>query len=354
MNLIFSPINIGRYRLESRIGLAPMSRLAHLNSSLTSNCHQLLINRAASGCSVVTTEALAIKTAYPSALIGQPYFYTSDHTDIWRPTIAKIRYAGALPFIQLNHSGRLANNYSGVSDKLCVSSSSIKISGKDRQTGLEYPMHRAMSILDIDLLIDSFVLSAQYAVQAGFVGIELNCAHGYLLNQFLSPQLNNRIDQYGGDIFNRFYIICKIIDAIRKKTRKDVLLSIRLSYLNSQNHNDLLFKNENELQNALGMLRTSSLDIISLSTQEINDKTFEHNFSFTRSVRKYWDRYLFSAGGIYNSYTLNKVLEYADIAMIGKSILLTPQWIDLLKAGWPLARFSRRDIGSVYGNKYLY
>ncbi|ENP5333415.1 hypothetical protein ACDS27_002893 [Salmonella enterica] len=354
MDSIFSPVNIGKYRLESRVGLAPMSRLAHLNSSLSFNCQQLLINRAASGCSVVTTEAMAIKTMHPSALIGQPFFYNSTHANYWSSTVNKIRKAGALPIIQLNHSGRLANNYSDVSDKMCVSSSDIKVSGKDRQTGMEYPAHRSMSDQDINDLINSFILSAQHAVDAGFIGIELNCAHGYLLNQFLSSRLNNRVDRYGGDVFNRFYLISKIVDAIRQNTNNDVLLSVRLSYLNSQNHNDFLFNNENDLKNAIGLLRTSSLDIISLSTQEFDNKTFENNFAFTRSIRKYWDRFLFSAGGIHDLNTTKKILEYADVAMIGKSLLLMPQWIDLLKSGWPLYKFSRRDVSAVYGNKYIF
>ncbi|SFC18964.1 oxidoreductase [Pragia fontium] len=354
MNTLFSPIRIGQFNLNNRIGFAPMSRLAALDDTFPARCRELLVNRAESGCAIITTEALAIKTTAPSSLMGQSLFYSDKHVQEWRSINQQIRRYGAVPIIQLNHSGRLANDRRAWNEGSCISSGDIPHCGLDRMTKRPYVRPKAMMQQEINQLIESFVCSAKQAVKAGFAGIEINCAHGYLLNQFIAESINNRQDCYGGNIANRFKIVTDLFCALRVATEGKVLLSIRLSYQNSASAADKLFNKESQLAQAMAILAKSDIDIISLSCPEMLDDPIGYTLHFASLVRKYWSRYLFAAGGIHNQDTANRILNYADIAMVGKSLLLTPQWIELAKNNWPLDSFDRKDCQEIYGNKILY
>ena len=140
-----------------------------------------------------------------------------------------------------------------------ISASDVPLSGSP--LGIPFAPPRAATKEDIQGVIAGFVHVAEYLEKAGFDGIQLHSAHGYLLSQFLSPTTNKRTDEYGGDLKNRMRLILEIREAIAKRVRKDFIVGIKI---NSVEFQDQGFQPE-EAKVLCAALEEHEFDFVELS-----------------------------------------------------------------------------------------
>jgi len=147
---------------------------------------------------------------------GQLGIFNDDHIEGHKKLSAKIKAYGSLAVIQLHHAGM--RSPADIIDQAPVCPS------ENEKTGA-----RALSLTEVEQLRDDFIAAAIRAKKSGYDGVEVHGAHGYILTQFISKDINKRTDAYGGDLNNRSRLLFEIVDGVRKACGKDFLLGVRLS-----------------------------------------------------------------------------------------------------------------------------
>ena len=211
---LFAPLSLGSLHLKNRIALAPMTRgragVQRVPNHLMGDYY---LQR--SGAGLLITEATVI-SSQGIGWIDSPGIYTEEMVEGWQQVTQKVSPAGTPFFLQLWHCGR-ASHSDFHNGELPVSTSAIKLNGDHIHTPLgskPYETPRALSVDEIKLTVNDYRKAAQNAKQAGFSGVEVHGANGYLINQFLDSRTNHRDDQYGGSLENRFRFFKEALEAV--------------------------------------------------------------------------------------------------------------------------------------------
>ena len=217
MTDLFAPMGFIRGpAMKNRLMLAPLTNLqSHPDGTLSHDEHRWLTLRALGGFGLTMTAAAHVQR------IGQGFpGQVGIFSDIHIPGLARlaedIRKAGSLAVVQLHHAGMRSPAALIGEAPVCPS--------EDADTG-----SRALTLDEVHRLRDDFIAAAVRADKAGFDGVEIHGAHGYVLCQFLSAETNRRTDDYGGSPENRARLILEIIDGVRAACRADFNLGLRLS-----------------------------------------------------------------------------------------------------------------------------
>lgn len=209
---LFSPIQLGRHTLKNRIVMAPMTRLRAVGSIPTPLMAKYYAQRASAG--LIITECTMV-SPLSNGYINCPGIYTSQQTDAWRQVTEAVHAQGGKIFLQIWHSGRVSHP-ALLGGELPVAPSAIAATGTLHtpvgKVSLEKP--RALTTDEIPEIIQQFRQAAQNAQNAGFDGVELHGAFGYLIDQFLQDGSNQRTDQYGGSIANRARFLLEVVEAV--------------------------------------------------------------------------------------------------------------------------------------------
>lgn len=217
MTDLFAPMRFIRGpAMKNRLMLAPLTNLqSHPDGTLSYDEHRWLTLRAQGGFGLTMTAAAHVQR------IGQGFpGQVGIFSDIHIPGLARlaedIRKAGSLAVVQLHHAGMRSPAALIGEAPVCPS--------EDAETG-----SRALTLDEVRQLRDDFIAAAVRADKAGFDGVEIHGAHGYVLCQFLSAQTNRRTDAYGGSPESRARLILEILDGVRASCRADFNLGLRLS-----------------------------------------------------------------------------------------------------------------------------
>jgi NADPH2 dehydrogenase len=212
----FSPIAWGEIQLKNRIVMAPMCMYSADEHGFVLPFHFAHYTaRAYGGVSMVITEATSVEAR--GRISAQDLgIYDDRHVSGLKKLVDEVHIAGSMIAIQLAHAGRKC----GVKTHTSIAPSAVTFSQ-------DYPVPATMTIADIQEVIHAFGEGARRAQLAGFDGIEIHGAHGYLINQFLSPLSNLRQDQYGGNLQNRVRFLIEILQAVRSVFKGEVW--VRLS-----------------------------------------------------------------------------------------------------------------------------
>lgn len=213
---------IGNLTLKNRIVMPPMgTNLAGSEGEVTDELVAYYEERAKGGTGLIIVEFTCIDYEYGKGFIRQ--LRLDD--DCFIPGIHRIADAvqkyGAKVFVQIHHAGRQSNS-ALINGKQIVAPSNVASAAVG-----EVP--RELTTAEVKELVNKFVQTAIRCKQAGIDGVEVHGAHGYLINQFLSPEANLRTDQYGGSFENRMRFIEEIIVGIKEKCGKDYPVTVRLS-----------------------------------------------------------------------------------------------------------------------------
>ena len=202
--------------MKNRFMLAPLTNTqSHVDGTLSDDEYNWLTMRASGGFGLTMTCAAHVQ-AQGQGFPGQLGIFSDDHLPGLTRLADGIKERGSLSMVQLHHAGmRSPEDLIGCRPQ-CPSDNS--------KWGA-----RALSTEEVEQLIEDFICAAVRAEQAGFDGVEVHGAHGYILAQFLSSETNQRTDQFGGNAENRGRPIKQIIDGIRDRCRSDFILGLRLS-----------------------------------------------------------------------------------------------------------------------------
>jgi len=214
---LFEPLGFARgLGLKNRFMLAPLTNCqSHGDGSLSDDEFRWLTLRAAGGFGLTMTCAAHVQ-ARGQGFAGQLGVFDDRHVPGLTRLAAAIKAQGSLAMMQLHHAGMRAPAALIGETPVCPSDNA--------ETGA-----RAMTPGEIAQLAEDFVAAAVRAERAGFDGVELHGAHGYVLSQFLSAEINGRGDRYGGTLENRARLLFEVVAAVRARCRPDFLLGVRLS-----------------------------------------------------------------------------------------------------------------------------
>lgn len=225
---IFDPISMGNLDLKNRIALAPLTR-ARAGSERVPNSlmAEYYYQRASAG--LLITEATVV-SKQGIGWVDSPGIYTEEMVAGWRKVTDRVSPTGTHMFIQLWHCGRVSHSDFHDGD-LPVSASAVKLNGDSIRTPLgkrPYETPRALTTDEIKSTVNDYRKAALNAKEAGFSGVEVHAANGYLVNQFLDSKTNQRNDQYGGRVENRFRFLKEMLNAVLEVWRPEQV-GVRIS-----------------------------------------------------------------------------------------------------------------------------
>ncbi|WP_269790700.1 alkene reductase [Stenotrophomonas sp. Iso1] len=228
MNRLWNPIELGRVRLSNRLAMAPLTRSrAHADGTPGTLAAEYYAQRASFGLIVAEgTQPSADGQGYH----GSPGLHTAEHVAGWSAVTHAVHDAGGHIFIQLMHAGRIAHPDNTPHHRQPVAPSAIAPAEKMfTQGGLkDIPSPRALSRAQIQDTVDDHARAATLAIEAGADGVEIHAANGYLIQQFLSVNANQRQDGYGGGIAQRARFALEVVEAVSAAIGAD-RTGIRLS-----------------------------------------------------------------------------------------------------------------------------
>ncbi len=212
---LFSPINVGSMTLKNRIVMAPMTRSRASHDHVPSELAIEYYSQRASAGLIITegTAPSANGEGYPRT----PGLYNQAQIDAWGNITDKVHQQGGKIVVQLMHVGRIAHSLNKAKDSKTVAPSAIKADGMmfTDQEGMQ-PLDQptALTSADIEQVVEEYKQATDNAFKAGFDGVELHAANGYLPMQFLSSNSNQRDDQYGGSAENRIRFVIELLNAM--------------------------------------------------------------------------------------------------------------------------------------------
>lgn len=208
---LLEPVQIGNLHLQNRVVMAPMTRSRADAQGLVSSLHATYYSQRATAGLIVSEGVNVSQQAIGSPLT--PGLFHAEQVDAWRGVTTAVHKAGGAIFAQLWHTGRVGHSLVR-NGELPVAPSAIRIEGQKHFTSSgpqDYETPRALSTDEVRAAVLEYRTSAQNAKDAGFDGVELHGAFGYLPNQFLVDGSNKRTDEYGGSIENRCRFVLEVM-----------------------------------------------------------------------------------------------------------------------------------------------
>jgi N-ethylmaleimide reductase len=235
MTDLFAPITLGALELPNRIALAPMTRSrAGAGEVINATAADYYVQRAGAG--LIITEATQISRqgqGYPST----PGIFSDAQIAGWREVVAAVHAAGGRIVAQLWHVGRVSIPDYQPDGGAPVSASAVRAEGQAMKPDFSmtpFVTPRALSIDEIAGVVEDYARAARRAREAGFDGVEIHAANGYLIDQFLRDGVNRRTDRYGGSIENRVRFLLEVVQAVVAEIGAD-RVGVRISPLGRSN-----------------------------------------------------------------------------------------------------------------------
>ena len=230
-NHLFSPFTLGGMTLPNRVVMAPMTRSRAGEAGLPNELMAKYYSQRA-GAGLIISEG----THVSEQAIGwwqAPGIYQSDMENDWREITAAVHRKGGHIYMQLWHTGRASHSLLRTNHTPGVSSSALRIEGGHQiltpDGKKDYEVPHALTTDELMAVVTSYVLATRRARSAGFDGVEIHAANGYLLDQFLQSKVNHRTDKYGGSIENRARLLLEVADAVSDAWGTPERVGVRLS-----------------------------------------------------------------------------------------------------------------------------
>jgi len=344
MSSLFSKFTLGKLELQNHMVMAPMTRNRSPENVPNELVQQYYAQRASAG--LIITEGTSPSPnglGYPRI----PGIFSEAQVAAWKPIAEAVHAKGAKFFIQLMHCGRIAHPLNLPAGARVLGPSAVVAAGEmytDAEGMKANAMPAAMTEADIKATIEEFVQAAKNAVLAGFDGIELHGANGYLLEQFIRPNSNQRQDQYGGSIENRARFVLEVVDASIAAIGKDKV-GIRLSPFGVFNDMPLYPEMESDYTylaqqlNARGLLYIHLVDHSAMGAPEVPE-------SMKAIFRDQFKGVLILSGG-YDAARAESDLSAhkCDLIAVGRPFLANPDLVARWKSG---AALNEPDFSTFY------
>ncbi|MBN8541832.1 MAG: alkene reductase [Deltaproteobacteria bacterium] len=200
---LFTEAKLGNLKLKNRVVMAPMTRSRAVAGQPTEIMAEYYGARASAG--LIITEGVA-PSANGLGYARIPGLFSSEQVGGWKKVTSAVHKGGGAIFAQLMHTGRASHFSNMLHGAQIVAPSAVALSGKiwtDKDGEQSYPTPKEMTLSEVKVTISEYVHSSKLAIEAGFDGVELHAANGYLIEQFLNPAANKRMDEFGGSAEGR-------------------------------------------------------------------------------------------------------------------------------------------------------
>lgn len=345
-------IDIAGRTLRNRLAVAPMTRVSASEAGDATAAMAHYYERfAKGGFGLVISEGLYTDQAYSQGYLNQPGMANDRQAHTWHSLIERIHAHQGLVFAQLMHAGALSQGNRFRHET--AAPSAVRPKGEQMRFYYgdgHYAEPKAMSDEDIADVISGFATAAQRAMQvAGFDGIEIHSANGYLLDQFLTDYSNQRADRWGGNIAQRVQLTLEVIKAVRAAVG-DVPLGVRIS---QGKVNDFAHKwagGEHDAEVIFGSLNAAGVDFVHVTEHQAWQPAFADNgASLVKLARRYAPGSLLIAnGGLEDARRADNALdEGADIIALGKAALANPDYPQRLASQQALVPFDPAILGPI-------
>jgi N-ethylmaleimide reductase len=341
---LFEPYKLGPITLSNRIVMAPLTRNRAV-AGLVPNPLAVDYYGQRASAGLLVTEASQI-SQQGQGYQDTPGIYSREQVAGWRKVTDRVHERGGRIFIQLWHVGRISHTSLQANGGAPVAPSAIPAKGKTFVNGTfaDVSAPRALTLEEIPGIVEGFKRGAANALEAGFDGVEIHGANGYLLDQFAKDGANKRTDAYGGSIENRAKLMLEVSKAVAAVAGAE-RTGIRISPVTPAN--DITDSNPQPLfdyiVDHLNALKLVYLHVIEGATGGPRDiAPFDY-----ASLRKRFKRAYMANNG-YDLDLANKVLaaNEADLIAFGKPFISNPDLVERLKRGAPL---NAPDKGTFYG-----
>lgn len=319
---LFSPLTIKNFTLRNRIVLPPMANnMAGSDGAVTNTHIEHYVRRARAGVGMVIVEHTYVRWD-GRANVRQLGIYDDSLIPGLRALADAVRASGAVVGIQITHAGGKATHATIGAQPVAPSEGLVP--------GAAEPA-RALAADEIDAIVEVFAAGARRAMVAGFDFVEIHGAHGYLLNQFLSPLTNRRTDAYGGDLQRRLTLPLRVVAAVRAEVPANRLLLYRLG-VNDYLPGGLTEEEGKQAARALAAAGVDLLDIsgglIGASTPDWDGISQGYFVPTAAAVRAVVDVPVVVAGGITDPLYADRIIRegLVDLVAIGRAMLANPDW----------------------------
>lgn len=339
---LFTPIMMGDMELKNRMIMAPLTRNRAGPGNVPQDINVTYYEQRA-GAGLIITEGSQISvqgSGYPST----PGIYSAEQIAGWRRITDAVHAKGGHIFIQLWHTGRISHSSFQESGALPVAPSAIKASGEAvTYEGMQpFETPRALEISEILNIVAGYATAAKNAREAGFDGVEIHAANGYLIDQFLRDGSNHRDDKYGGDIANRMRFLKEVVEKVIEVWGPN-RVGVRLSPENA--FNDMQDSHPQQTFDAVAKM-LSDYPLAYLHVLEGNMMPGDGLVDYKQLRGKFSGLYMSNHG--YDQENGNKTIEEgtADMVAFGKLFLANPDLPERFAQG---ATLNTPDVDTFYG-----
>jgi N-ethylmaleimide reductase len=338
---LFQPIQLGNILLKNRIVMPPMTRSRASQPGNVANQMMAVYYAQRASAGLIVAEGTQI-SAMGQGYAWTPGIYTPEQIAGWKMVTDAVHAKDGVIFAQLWHVGRVSHP-ENIGGEQPISSSALKaenvkvfIDNENGEPGfVDVVEPREMTKADIQHVISEYRQAALNAISAGFDGIELHAANGYLINQFIDSEANNRTDEYGGSIENRLRFLGEVVAAMADAIGAD-RVGVRLAPFTSLNGTVDATPVETYIA-AAALLNT--LNVVYIHVAEVDwDDAPETPKAFKSGVRSAYQGVLIYAGR-YDGEKGTKAIEdgVTDMVGFGRPFVANPDLPNRIKNGYPLA-----------------
>lgn len=344
MKTFFDATFINGRKFGNRFLVAPMTRVsANPDGVPTSEMLNYYTAFAQGGFAGIITEGIYTDVLYSKAYYNQPGLASHEQMLAWQEITRSAHQYPSIFIAQLMHAGAISQFYNKTKAPSRVIPKGEKMADYGGGAGT-FPIPEELTKRDIENVIEGFANSAEMAYKAGFDGIELHAANGYLLDQFITPYLNLRTDKYGESIENRLRIIFEILTAIKRKVPEGFILGLRIS---EGKVNNLSYRWENGAEMAraiLNHIRGWGISYLHVAAEHFgweNECQYEDDTSLTGLAREILTCPVIANGKLHDLNLAQSLLDQnlADYFAIGKFALSNPDFPQKLLSGQELTPF---------------
>ncbi|XP_050218265.1 12-oxophytodienoate reductase 3 [Mercurialis annua] len=356
---LFSPYKMGKFNLSHRVVLAPMTRCRALNGVPNAALTEYYAQRSTPGGFLITEGTIVSPSApgFPHV----PGIYTEEQVEAWKKVVDAVHAKGSIIFCQLWHVGRASHQIYQRGGVAPISSTSKPISNRwrilmpDGSYG-KYPTPKPLETYEIKEVVETYRQAALNAIRAGFDGIEIHGAHGYLIDQFLKNGINDRTDEYGGSIENRCRFAMEVIQAVVSAIGADRVgfrMSPAIDHLDAMDSDPLsLGLAVIERLNKLQLTLNSKLTYLHVTqprytaygqTESGRHGTEDEEARLMRTWRNAYQGTFVCSGGFTRELGIEAVAEgNADLVSYGRLFISNPDLVSRLKLNTPLNKYIRK------------
>jgi N-ethylmaleimide reductase len=347
---LFSPLKVGPYQLKHRVALAPLTRLRAEKPSLAPRPlnAEYYAQRATPGSLLIAEASPVMATGFGNP--GVPGIYSEQQVAGWKKVVDAVHAKGAFIFLQLWHVGRVSHSSFQPNGALPVAPSAVAISSELKTLTADgkvapYETPRALETDEIPEVVEAYKQGARNALAAGFDGVEIHGANGYLIEQFMQSRSNLRTDRYGGSIENRVRFLLEVTQAVIDVWGAD-RVGVRLSPYGIANGSGEaeprpLYSYAIEQLNPLGLAYLHFIEPRSSGAgrAEVNWQGVPSAMVLYRPI---WKGVLITAGGFTGETADAAIADgHADAIAFGRIFISNPDLPSRLQHGYKLTPYNR-------------